>query len=177
MATSTLLQKLDGLALQSPTTGGETPGSYVSVSTPNVSNRRQVETFLASATVVAGDAVAFDLSKSLDSDKTLYVIKADTDVATSTAIVGIVLGSAETDGSLTAGSKINVLISGVALANVDGATVAGSRLICGATAGQLAIATDINEGGAATVARRPIVAIACEADTANFAKVLFIRQF
>ena len=45
MATSTLLQKLDSTALASPTTGGETPGSYVSVSTPNVSNRRQVEVF------------------------------------------------------------------------------------------------------------------------------------
>lgn len=169
MATSTLLQKLDGTALSSPTTGGETPGSYVSVSTPNVSNRKQTEIFIASATVAVGDAVAFDLNKTLDSDKTLYVIKADTDVATSTAIVGIVLGSADTDGSLTAGSKIKVQLTGVVTANVDGATVAGSALCVGATAGQLAVYT------AASV--QPIVAIACEPDTANFAKVLMLKQF
>lgn len=169
MATSTLLQKLDSTALASPTTGGETPGSYVSVSTPDVSHRRQVEVFLASATVAVGDVVAFDLSKTLDSDKMLYVLKADTDVATSTAAVGIVLGSADSDGSLTAGSKINVLTSGLIRANVDGATVAGSTLCVGATGGQLAVYTNASV--------QPIVAIAQEADTANFAKVFFIKQF
>ncbi len=117
------------------------------------------------------------MSKTADGDKTLYVIKADTDVATSTCVVGIVLSSAETDGSLTAESKVLVLTSGIASAAVDGATVAGSRLVCGATAGQLALAADIVESGAATVVQRPIVAIAVEADTANVAKVFFIKQF
>jgi hypothetical protein len=168
MATSTLIQNLNT---------GYTDVFGATVSVPNTSDRRQTETFLASATVAVGDAVAFDLSKSVDSDKTLYVIKADTDVATSTAVVGIVLASADSDGSLTAGSKIKVALTGVVLANVDGATVAGSRLRCGATAGQLAIAADINEGGAATVPQYPVVAIAMEADTANFAKVLMLKQF
>jgi hypothetical protein len=160
MATSTLIQNLNT---------GYTDVFGATVSVPGTSNRRQVETFLASATVVVGDAVAFDLSKSVDSDKALYVIKADTDVATSTAVVGIVLGSAESDGSLTAGSKVNVVLGGIVLANVDGATVAGSNLSVGATAGQLAIAAAGNT--------YPTVAIAVESDTANFAKVVMLKQF
>lgn len=174
MATSTLIQNLDSTAFESSKT---VPGSYTQISPKGVSHRLQTEVFLASATVAKNDAVAFDLSKSEDGDKTLYVIKADTDVATSTCVVGIVLGSAETDGSLTAGSKVLVLVSGIASASVDGATVAGSRLVAGATAGQLALAADIVESGSATVVQRPIVAIAVEADTANVAKVFFIKQF
>jgi len=166
MATSTLIQNLDSTAFESSTT---VPGSYTVISPKGVSHRLQTEVFLASATVAKGDAVAFDLNKTADGDKTLYVIKADTDVATSTCVVGIVLSSAETDGSLTAESKILVLISGVASAAVDGATVAGSNLTVGATAGQLAVAS--------AAATYPIVAIAVEADTANVAKVLFIKQF
>jgi len=166
MATSTLIQNLDSTAFESSTT---VPGSYTVISPKGVSHRLQTEVFLASATVAKGDAVAFDLNKTADGDKTLYVIKADTDVATSTCVVGIVLSSAETDGSLTAESKILVLISGVASASVDGATVAGSNLTVGATAGQLAVAS--------AAATYPIVAIAVEADTANVAKVLFIKQF
>ena len=151
MATSTLVQYLS--------TGVGT----------DVSHRGQTEVFLASSTVAVGDAVALDLSKTADGDKTLFVVKADTDVATATAVVGIVLGSAQTNGTLTAGSKVLVAVSGLATANVDAATVAGAPLTVGATAGQLAIYT------AASV--YPVVAIAAEADTANFAKVMFIKQF
>jgi hypothetical protein len=44
--------------------------------------------------------------------------------------VGVCLGSAESDGSLTAGSKINVVVAGyVEGANVDNAVVAGSPLV------------------------------------------------
>ena len=166
MATSTLIQKLDSTAFESSKT---VPGSYTAISPKGVSHRLQTEVFLASATVAVGDAVAFDLSKTADGDKTLYVIKADTDVATSTCVVGIVLSSAETDGSLTAESKILVLTSGLAEANVDGATVAGSNLTVGATAGQLAVAS--------AAATYPTVAIAVEADTTNVARVLFLKQF
>lgn len=143
----------------------------------STSHRSSVEVFLAASTVAVGDAVAFDLSQSVDGDKTLYVVKADTDVSTAWAVVGVVIGSAESDGSLTAGSKIKVATSGVVRANVDGSTVAGSKLTVGATAGQLALAPTIDEAGAATWAVRPVVAIAIEADTANYAKVLFLRQF
>jgi len=160
MATSTLVQSLNASYVD---------GFGASVSVPNVVNRRQTEIFLASATVAVSDAVAFDLSKTLDSDKTLYVIKADTDVATSTAIIGVVLGSAETSGALTAGSKILVALTGVVSANVDGATVAGSNLTVGATAGQFAVAS--------AAATYPTVAIALEADTSNIAKVLMLKQF
>jgi hypothetical protein len=161
MATSTLIQNLNSTYVDG---FGASVGSGTATS-----HRGQLETFIASSTVVVGDAVALDLSKSLDGDKMLYVLKADTDVATATTVVGIVTGSAQTDGALTAGSKVTVCVSGLVLANVDGATVAGSTLCVGATAGQLAVYTNASV--------QPIVAIAAEADTANYAKVVFIKQF
>ena len=161
MATSTLIQNLNSTYVDG---FGASVGSGTATS-----HRGQFETFIASSTVAVGDAVALDLSKSLDGDKMLYVLKADTDVATATTVVGVVTGSAQTDGALTAGSKVTVCVSGLVLANVDGATVAGSTLCVGATGGQLAVYTNASV--------QPIVAIAQEADTANFAKVFFIKQF
>ncbi len=161
MATSNLLQSLNS---------GSDFGS-------SVSNRRSVETFIAGETLVVGDCVSLNLAASEDGDKGLVIVKGDTGTATDTCVVGVVLRSAEVDGALTAGSRIEVVTRGLVSANVDGSTVAGSRLIVGATAGQLALAADINEGGAATVSQRPIVAIAAEADTANIAKVYVLANF
>ena len=64
MATNTLLQYLQsddgsGVAL------GITP-----------SNRRQVERFIASGTIAAGDIVCLDITKTADGDKSLFVTKA-----------------------------------------------------------------------------------------------------
>ena len=165
MATSNLLQSLN------------TDSDFGGVSAAGASNRRSVETFIAGETLVVGDCVSLDLAKSADSDKGLIIVKGDTGTATDTCVIGVVLRSAESNGALTAGSKIEVVVRGLVLANVDGATVAGTRLIVGATAGRLAIAADIDEGGAAVVSQRPIVAIAAEADTANFAKVYVLANF
>jgi hypothetical protein len=162
MATSTLLQKLDG-------------GSDFGVTT---SARRQVEVFIAAETVVEKDAVSLDLSQTEDGDKALKIVKADTGTATDKAFVGVVLKSAEPDGSLTAGSRIFVVTAGPVEANVAGATVAGSLLQIGSTAGQLDVRTvAVDEGGAATFNLFPIAAIAAEADTANVATVMVYKQF
>ena len=74
MATNTLLQSLND------STNQATAGS---------SNRRQVETFIASAAIDQGDAVSLDASKTDDSDKALYVLKVDTDAATSKCFVAV----------------------------------------------------------------------------------------
>ena len=165
MATSTLLQSLN------------TDADFGGVSAAASSNRRVVETFIAGETLVVGDCVSLNLAATADSDKGLVIVKGDTGTATDTCVVGVVLRSAESNGALTVGSKIEVVVRGLVLANVDGATAAGTRLIVGSTAGRLAVAADINEAGAATVSQRPIVAIAAEADTANFAKVYVLANF
>lgn len=166
MATSTLLQQL-----------GVSADGFGS----STSNRRQVETFILGGTVSVGDVVALDLSQSADGDKGLIVVRADTAVATATMAVGVVLRGLDYSATgsvlLTSGYRVEVVTRGLVSANVDGTTVAGSRLIVGATAGQLLVAPDIVESGAATVPQRPIVAIAAEADTANVAKVYVLANF
>lgn len=157
MATNTLLQSLNDSANQA-TTGS--------------SSRRQVETFLASAAIAANDLVCLDVSKTADSDKALFIKKADVGAGATTIAIGFALNAAA-----NAGDEVRVTIAGVhESANVDGSTVAGSRLIVGTTAGRAAIAADIDEGGSATVKQLPIVAIACEADATNVATVIVIKQ-
>jgi len=165
MATSTLIQKLDATAFESSKT---VPGSYTAVTTPDVSNRRQVETFIAGATVIPGDWMQFDTSAT-GAARVLTVIQA-TAVATGNPLVcGVLLGSAETDGSLTVGSKVNVVVGGyVEGVNVDGAVVAGSPLTVDAIAGSANVAV------AADVA---ICGVALEADVANKAACWVYKQF
>jgi len=134
------------------------------------SNRRQTEIFLASETLVVGDAVSVDLSKTDDGDKGLYIVKADTGTATDRAFVGIVLQSVEPDGALTAGSRIEVVTRGLVTANVHATTVAGSQLVISAVAGQLLLKV-------AGTNLYPVAAMAAEADTANLAKVYVVSNF
>ena len=166
MATNTLIQKLDGTALISNITGS--PGSYTSVAIPDVSNRRQVETFIAGATVVVGDWLMFDTSAT-GSARVLTVIQATNVLLGNSLVVGVCLGSAETDGSLTAGSKINVVVAGyVEGANVDAAVVAGSPLVVDTAAGRanVGVTGDIGFCG-----------VALEADVANKAAVWVYKRF
>jgi len=166
MATSNLIQKLDATALQTSTT---VPGGYQTVSTPDVSNRRTIETFIAGATVVVGDFVQFDTSKTSAPERVLTVIQATAVATGNPLVVGVVLGSAESTGALTVGSKINVVIGGLAeKANVDAAVVAGSPLAVDTTAGRAHIAV------AADVA---VVGVALGAAVANVAPVWIYRQF
>lgn len=165
MATQTLINYL-----------GPTDGSGSGVETTTMS-RQRIETYPAGATVVVGDLVSFDLS-ALAADSADYsIVKADTGAALDILAVGFVHSSAELNGALTAGSRVNVVVAGYcATANVDAATVAGTRLQVGGTAGRAAIAATIDEAGAATVPQYPIVAIALAADTANYAPVWVVAQ-
>ena len=167
MATNTLIQKLDATSLISNITGS--PGSYTSVATPDVSNRRQVETFIAGATVVVGDWLQFDTSAT-GAARVLTVIQATNIALGNPLVCGVCLGSAETDGSLTAGSKINVVVAGyVEGANVDGAVVAGTPLVVDTTAGR---------GQAAATGDISICGVALEADApVNKAAVWVYKQF
>jgi hypothetical protein len=156
MATNTLIQKLDATALISNITGS--PGSYTSVAIPDVSNRRQVETFIAGATVVVGDWLQFDTSAT-GSARVLTVIQATTNGPLGNPlVVGVCLGSAESDGSLTAGSKINVVVAGYAEGvAVDNAVAsAGIPLAVSATAGRAQatiLPVGIGSGGVAAQSR------------------------
>lgn len=166
MATNTLIQKLDATAFVSNTTGS--PGSYTAVATPDVSNRRQVETFIAGATVAVGDWLQFDTSAT-GSARVLTVIQATNVALGNSLVVGVCIGSAETDGSLTAGSKINVVVAGYAeKANVDGAVVAGDPLVVDTTAGRahVGVTGDIGFCG-----------VALAADVANVAPVWVYKRF
>lgn len=173
MATSNLIQKLSATALVSNTTGS--PGSYTSVATPDVSNRRQVETFIAGATVVPGDWLMFDTSKT-DSAKVLTVIQATAASATGNAlVVGVCLGSAETSGALTAGSRINVITSGfAAVANVDSTTVTavGVPLVVDNTTG-VAGRAQIQKAGALA----PACGVTLSVPGTNKAQVWIFKQF
>jgi len=132
MATSTLIQRLDTNALVPSST---IPGGYDLVSTPDVSNRRQIETFILGGTVAVGDWVALDTTQP-DADKALFVIEAGAAANGNPLVVGVVLSSAETTGALTSGSRVNVIVAGYAAsANTNGAPVAGQPIVVQTVAG------------------------------------------
>ncbi len=168
MATSTLIQKLDGTAL---VPSSSPPGSYSVVATPDVSNRRQVETFLAGATVTLGDWVAWDTTKT-GAERALFVVPAATFANGNPLVVGVVLSSAESTGALTAGSKINVVISGYCEnAKVDNAVAAaGVALVVDATGAGIANAL-------AAADTSPACGVSLEAAAAGRCDVIVIKQF
>lgn len=169
MATSTLIQRLDATALKTSTT---IPGGYEVVSTPDVSNRRQIETFIAGATVVAGDWLQFDTSKSSGPEKVLTVIQAGVNGTGNPLVVGVCLGSAETSGALTVGSKINVIVGGLAeKANVANAVAAvGVALTVGAAGLGQAVAIGAGQTG-------PSCGVTLSIPAANVAQVWVYKQF
>ena len=123
MATSTLIQRLDSTAL---TTSITIPGGYDVVSTPNVSNRRQVETFIASVDISEAKLLSFDLTKA-DDQKTLFVVPADLSGADTLGVVGVAITSAE------AGEKVDCLLCGVTSVAADAGIAAGDALSVSAT--------------------------------------------
>ena len=149
MATNTLLQYLQA---------DDGSGAPLGVT---ASNRRQVERYIAGGAIAANDLVAFDFSKTADGEIALTVVKADSGSADSIAVVGF---------AAAAGDELNVTIAGIHVsANVAGAVAKGDRLSISAVAGQAD--TYVNSD---TV---PIIGYAVEADTANIASVMVIKQF
>ena len=145
MATSTLLQSLNK---------GDTYPS----------NRRQVETFIASGTIAAGDAVAFDLAQADDGDKFLYVVRLDSADTKANCFVGIALGFVGTSGD-----KLEVVVSGPAVANVATGVAQGNALEASATGGRLAAYANTSVSA--------IAAVAGAAEAANKALVIVKKQF
>ena len=169
MATNTLIQKLDATAFISNITGS--PGSYTSVAIPDVSNRRQVETFITGATVAVGDWMQFDTSAT-GSAKVLTVIQASANGTGNPLVCGVCIGSAESDGSLTVGSKVNVVVAGyVAKANVANAVAAAGVALTveAAGAGQAVAITAADTG--------PSCGVTLSAPAANVAEVWVYKQF
>ncbi len=154
MATATTLQLLDSVAGDGTTSLGITP-----------SNRRQIEMFISSAAIVAGDAVSFDTRKA-DGDKTLYVLKASTGAVTSKCFVGIAL-----DTATAAEEKVRVCIAGFCEANIKAGECASAGL-------NLMIETTglLQDYAAGSVLQNSC--ISCEARRADGkAKVIVFKQF
>jgi hypothetical protein len=150
MATSTLIQYLETTAVT---------GLGVSVGVGAASmNRRQTETFIAKENLVVGDFVAFDLAATADGDVSIGIFKADGNSAPVRTPFGVVLGSAETSGKLTAGSRINVCISGVCDALVGDNGGAGNAL---GVVLQITNTAGVADLAAATSAQ-PVVAVLAE---------------
>jgi len=119
MATSNLVQSLN-------------PG------TSFPSNRRRIETFLASSTIAVGDLVALDLSKTNSADQMLYIVPANSGASNTGLAVGVALK--------IYGDKVDVVIAGYASCKVGGATAAGANIDASTAAG---IATTVTHEGIA----------------------------
>jgi hypothetical protein len=165
MATSTLIQRLDQSGLVTSTT---VPGSYTVVTTPDVSNRTQKETFLAGAAITKGDWVAFDTSAT-GAVKVLTVIQASTSFALGNPlVVGVALNAAT-----AAGERVEVCVSGYCdIANVAAAVAAaGVALVVDATLAGRAVAI-----AAADTANACGVSLAA-ASAGNVGEVWVYKQF
>jgi len=169
MATSTLINYLE----TSLVTG---LGTSVSVGNETM-DRSQVETFIAKETLLVGDWVAFDYSATNSGDVTLGVYKADGNSSPVRTPFGVVLGSAETSGLLTAGKKVKVCISGVCNAlvgdNAGAGNAIGTLLQITNTAGQV--------DAASAASAQPVCGILAETVGAGAGatqkRVVVIKQF
>lgn len=162
MATSTLIQRLDQSALVTSTT---VPGGYTVVTTPDVSNRSQEETFLAGGTITAGDWVIFDTSAT-GAARVLTVIQSPA-TAGNPLVVGVALASA------TAGQKVDVCIAGYA---------ASANVVTGVLKGESVVSSGVTAGRAikyasGTHTNASPVAVLLEDAAANVAAVWVFKQF
>ena len=151
MATSTLIQYLE-------TEQKDGFGASVAVGTSTM-DRRQTETFIAAAAVVAGDVVSLDAAQAADGDKAIKVKPANSGDLALSCPVGVALGAA------AIGEKVTVCVRGVCEAKLLACTQ-GDVLTHTATAGSMdtiAAATD------------PQVAIALETAAAPGTFTVYVR--
>ena len=94
MATSTLIQFL-GDGITSPTGAGA-----------DTMNRRQVETFISGAAIVAGDVVMLDTTKT-GADRALYIKQASAVATGNPLAIGVAL-----DAAAAAGEQVRVVVAG-----------------------------------------------------------------
>ena len=169
MATNTIINYLES---------SQVSGLGVSVAVGRgTMDRSQSETFIAKETLLVGDWVAFDYAATNAGDVTLGVYKADSNSSPVRTPMGVVLGSAETSGLLTAGKKVNVCISGVCNAlvgdNAGAGNSVGALLQITSTAGQADVAS--------AASAQPVCGILAEtvaaAAGATQKRVVVIKQF
>lgn len=166
MATSTLIQRLDQSALVTSTT---VPGGYTVVTTPDVSNRSQEETFLAGGTITAGDWVIFDTSAT-GAARVLTVIQSPATAGNPLA-VGVALNSA------TAGQRVDVCIAGYAASANVATLAAGAQAKGQAITTSGAVAGRAIKYDAAVHTNASPVAVLLEDAAANVAAVWVFKQF
>jgi len=163
MATSTLIQRLDQSALTTSTT---VPGGYTVVTTPDVSNRTQKETFLAGAAITKGDWVQFDTSAT-GAVRVLTVIQAAANGLGNPLVVGVALNAAT-----AAGERVEVIVSGYyETANVANAVAAAGVALTveAAGVGQAVALTAADVG--------PACGVTLGAPVANVAPVWVFKRF
>lgn len=147
MATSTLIQYLE---TKDAITGAAQSNTF--------SNRQQVEIFIAGSTVAVGDAVALDtVTASLSMQEVSLTVR-PANATTLLNTIGVVLGSADSDGSLTVGSKIKVCIRGICTAKVASGVAVGTVVRSSGTAGELAAAVP-GDAESYTLTGRTITAV------------------
>jgi hypothetical protein len=138
MATSTLIQKLDGTAFESSKT---VPGSYTAVTPEGLSNRSQVETFKlkvaaggGTVSIAAGAWVMFDTSQT-GAEKVLCVRTAGASANGTGLTVGVALEAVSVTASATSAAEdlVRVVISGFAEAAINAS--AGESLVVQTAAG------------------------------------------
>lgn len=154
MATSTIVQRL-------------VPGEGESFS-----NRREVETFLASSPFAAKDWVALDRTKT-DEDRCLYVTPASGAV-NPFDVIGVSL-----DAATVAGARVRVVISGyVEGANVQTGVPAGAALyISGALLGRASNIAETIITATAFSGSAGHCGVALEAAASNTADCRVIKRF
>ena len=155
MATSTLIQFL-GDGITSPTGAGA-----------DTMNRRQVETFISSGTIAAGDVVGLDNTKT-GADRALYVKQAAGVANGNSLAVGVALAAA------AAGDQVRVVVAGYVegVNCTAGAVSNGAAVTAGVTAGQIQNAVAGDLAGAFGVALE-----AKGATTANKAAISIFKRF
>jgi len=126
MATSTLIQYLETERY------GSLPGAGVEAVGPESMNRRQIETFIASGAITAGQTVVLNILETADGDKAIHVVPSNTGSDDTTCFVGVAI----TDAS-AAGDKVDVCVRGVCEATVKTAAAKGKLLYITSTAGVL----------------------------------------
>jgi len=125
MATSTLIQYLETERY------GSLPGAGVEAVGPESMNRRQIETFIASGAITAGQTVALNILKTADGDKAIFVVPSATGTDDTTCFVGVAITAAG------AGDKVDVCVRGVCEATVLTGAAKGKLLYITSTAGAL----------------------------------------
>jgi hypothetical protein len=154
MATSNLLQKLDG----ETEFGGST------------SNRRTIETFLAGAAIVAGDVVMWDTTQT-GADKALYVKQSAPRALGQPLACGVALNAG------AAGDRIKVVTSGY-VAGVNCTVNTGTIVLGDPLVASVVTAGEVEVRVAADTARTFGVALEiADATTVNTVTMIVYPQF